>query len=233
MITEDSLGKPYDLKLLRRLGPFLQPYRRLLAGSVLLVVGITLMELALPYFTKIAIDRYIVPTEESAAMPDPGQGGRMRRYVAVDADDPAVQRTIRRYPRLFLKNRGRTQIALEDFGRIAPLDRVVLRRRDLDGLNLVVILYAAVVAINFGFNFVQRMLMEYGGHRVMHDVRVRLYEHVQQQSMAFFTRQPVARLVTRMTNDVQNAIWASLIPMFLYMSVDTMAIATKGKPSAK
>jgi ATP-binding cassette, subfamily B, multidrug efflux pump len=46
--------------------------------------------------------------------------------------------------------------------------------------------------------------MEYAGHRVMHDMRVRLYDHVQQQSMAYFTRQPVARLVTRMTNDVQN-----------------------------
>jgi len=201
---EDSLGKPYDLKLLRRLGPFLQPYRRLLAGSVLLVMGITLMELALPYFTKVAIDRYIVPTQESAAASNHAEGDRMRRYITVDADDPAVRRVIQRYPRLFLKNKDRVQIALEDFDRIAPPDRVDLRRRDLAGLSLVVIFYAAVVAANFCFNFVQRMLMEYGGHRVMHDVRVRLYEHVQQQSMAFFTRQPVARLVTRMTNDVQN-----------------------------
>jgi ATP-binding cassette subfamily B multidrug efflux pump len=201
---EDSLGKPYDLKLLRRLGPFLRPYRRLLAGSVLLVMGITLMELALPYFTKVAIDRYIVPIEEKTMQSTPADGGRLRRYITVDADDPAVQNVIRSYPRLFLKHRERMQIALEDLNRISLKERIDLRRRDLLGLNLVVILYAVVVAMNFGFNFVQRMLMEYGGHRVMHDVRVRLYEHVQQQSMAFFTRQPVARLVTRMTNDVQN-----------------------------
>jgi hypothetical protein len=35
------------------------------------------------------------------------------------------------------------------------------------------------------------------------------------------------------TREVQNAICASLIPMFLYISVDTMAMATKGSPSAK
>jgi ATP-binding cassette subfamily B multidrug efflux pump len=201
---EDSLGKAYDLKLLRRLGPFLRPYRRLLAGSVLLVMGITLMELALPYFTKIAIDRYIVPTEETASASNPAQDHRMRRYITVNADDPAVQRVIQRHPGLFVRNRGRMQIALEDLHRVAPRERMDLRRRDLAGLSLVVVFYAAVVVANFGFNFVQRMLMEYGGHRVMHDVRVRLYGHVQQQSMAFFTRQPVARLVTRMTNDVQN-----------------------------
>jgi ATP-binding cassette, subfamily B, multidrug efflux pump len=200
---EDYLGKTYDLRLLRRLGPFLRPYRRLLTGSVLLVMGITLMELALPYFTKIAIDRYIVPIEESAA-PLAQNHGRARRYVTVDAEDPAVQRVIEQYPRLFNKNKGRVRIALEDFNRVAAGDRVDLRRRDLAGLSLVVIFYAAVVVANFGFTFVQRMLMEYAGHRVMHDVRVRLYEHIQQQSMAFFTRQPVARLVTRMTNDVQN-----------------------------
>jgi ATP-binding cassette, subfamily B, multidrug efflux pump len=201
---EDDLGKPYDLRLLRRLGPFLQPYKRLLAGSVLLVMGITLMELALPYFTKIAIDRYIIPTDESAVASDASNGDRPRRYITVDAGDPAVQRIIQRYPRLFLKSKERVQIALEDYNRITARDRIDLRRRDLAGLSLVVIFYLAVVAADFGFNFVQRMLMEYAGHRVMHDVRVRLYEHVQQQSMAFFTRQPVARLVTRMTNDVQN-----------------------------
>ena len=93
---EDNLGKPYDLRLLKRLGPFLRPYRRLLIGSVLLVMGITLLELALPYFTKIAIDRYIVPTEETRDATSAATEGRSRRYLTVDAEDPAVQRVIRR-----------------------------------------------------------------------------------------------------------------------------------------
>jgi hypothetical protein len=39
---EDQLGKPRDLGLLKRLLPFLRPYRRLLLGSVSLVVALTL-----------------------------------------------------------------------------------------------------------------------------------------------------------------------------------------------
>jgi ATP-binding cassette, subfamily B, multidrug efflux pump len=201
---EDNLGKPYDLRLLRRLRPFLRPYKRLLIGSVLLVMGITLLELALPYFTKVAIDRYIIPTPETKVATSTAADGRSRRYITINAEDPAVQRVIRRYPGFFLKEGNRVRIALGDYDRIAPRDRLALRHRDLAGLSMVVLLYILVVVMDFGFNFVQRMLMEYAGHRVMHDVRVRLYDHAQEQSMAFFTRQPVARLVTRITNDVQN-----------------------------
>jgi len=201
---EDYLGKPYDLGMLRRLGPFMRPYRRLLAGSVFLVVAITLLELALPYFTKVAIDRYIVPVKDTQVVTDPGHGGQRRRYFAVETEDETIRKVIARYPGLFETQDGRARIALEDFKQVAPRDRMVLRRADLTGLHLVVLFYLAVVVADFGFNFVQRMIMEYAGHKIMHDVRMRLYEHLQQQSMAFFTRQPVARLVTRMTNDVQN-----------------------------
>jgi ATP-binding cassette subfamily B multidrug efflux pump len=201
---EGYLGKPYDLGMLRRLGPFMQPYRRLLAGSVLLVVAITLLELALPYFTKVAIDRYIVPVKDTKIVSDTSHGGQRRRFLTVDTGDESVQPILARYPGLFEEQDGRVRIALEDFQRIAPRDRTVLRRSDLAGLRLVVIFYLTVVVADFGFNFMQRMIMEYAGHKIMHDIRIRLYEHIQQQSMAFFTRQPVARLVTRMTNDVQN-----------------------------
>ena len=46
--------------------------------------------------------------------------------------------------------------------------------------------------------------MEYAGQMVMHDLRIRLFKHIQSLSVAFFTRNPVGRLVTRVTNDIQN-----------------------------
>ena len=201
---EDHLEKNYDIKLLRRLGPFLHPYLRLLTGSVLLIMAITLFELALPYFTKVAIDRYIVPVEEKTFSQSTVKDKQSVRYVTVNADVDGVQTIIDRYPNLFEKRKGTVQIAIENLDRVRPEDRLVLRRDDLTGLGWVVLFYLLVVVAEFGCNFVQRMLMEFAGHRVMHDVRIHLYQHVQQQSMAFFNRQPVARLVTRVTNDVQN-----------------------------
>jgi len=46
--------------------------------------------------------------------------------------------------------------------------------------------------------------MEYTGHMMMHDLRMALFRHIQSLAIAFFTRNPVGRLVTRATNDVQN-----------------------------
>jgi ATP-binding cassette subfamily B protein len=61
---EKQLGKAYDFKLLRRLYPFARPFGGLLLWSILLVIWITLLDLSIPYVTKVAIDRYIVPQIE-------------------------------------------------------------------------------------------------------------------------------------------------------------------------
>jgi ATP-binding cassette subfamily B protein len=61
-----------------------------------------------------------------------------------------------------------------------------------------------IILMDFGLNFVQRVIMEYTGHVVMHDLRMNLFGHIQTLSIDFFTRNPVGRLVTRVTNDVQN-----------------------------
>lgn len=200
----NHLGKPYDLKLLRRLWPFLSPYRKLLICSLVLVVAITLLDLAIPYFTKVAIDHHIVPSPAHSTGKEGRDEEQKRRYLVIDIQDGDVGLIVRKYPRLFEINADHAQIALEDLSRIAPEDLSVLRQRDLAGLTGVVLLFLGAVLADFFFVFLQKMIMEYTGHKVMHDLRLRLYDHIQQQSMAFFTRQSVARLVTRVTNDVQN-----------------------------
>ena len=71
---EKKLGKPYDVKLLKRLYPFTRPYRLLLFGSIGLVLLITVLDLALPYVTKVAIDRYIVPQMDRQSAVDKKSG---------------------------------------------------------------------------------------------------------------------------------------------------------------
>lgn len=202
---EDHLGKPYDIGLLIRLTPFLRPYARLLIGSVVLVVVITLFELALPYFSKVAIDRYIVPRQDQPALPNGSPGGReLRRFITVDAGDPDIRDVMARHPDMFERTAEGARIRFEDLQRIPTADLKVLRRKDLDGLTLVAAVFLTVVICDFVLTFFQRVIMEYAGHKVMHDLRMRLYEHIQNQSLAFYNQQPVARLVTRVTNDVQN-----------------------------
>ena len=57
---EETLGKPYDARLVRRLMTYVRPYVRLVTLAVLMLVAVTCFELAIPYLTRMALDDYIV-----------------------------------------------------------------------------------------------------------------------------------------------------------------------------
>jgi ATP-binding cassette subfamily B protein/subfamily B ATP-binding cassette protein MsbA len=59
---EETLGKPYDARLVRRLLTYVKPYARLVTLAVLMLVAVTCFELAIPYLTRTAIDDHIVAT---------------------------------------------------------------------------------------------------------------------------------------------------------------------------
>ena len=201
---EDHLGRPYDVHLLGRLWPFIRPYRLMLAVSIALVVLITLLDLSLPYITKIAIDRYIVPAIDSS--PGGKDSGRHdpARQIRVSMDDPDVAASIRRYPGRFTVDGTRASIAYENLRDLPPDTLAVLRKDDLTGIGRLTALFAGVIVLHFIMTFLQMMIMEYTGQRIMHDLRMRLFSHLLSLSVSFFNRNPVGRLVTRSTNDIQN-----------------------------
>ena len=59
---EDEVqGKPYDQKLMSRILGYLRPYRKFVVISIILLLLVSVFQLAPPYLTKIAIDRYLSP----------------------------------------------------------------------------------------------------------------------------------------------------------------------------
>jgi len=207
---EGQLDKRRDLGLLRRLLPFIKPYRRMLAASVGLVMLITVLDLSLPYLTKIAIDRYIVPRQTVASASSEAGGGKARssapdaRWLPLSADNPALKNLRQRHPAMLVRRDGAWAISYENFGRLSPSERRSLRGPDLRGLLLIAGAYLLLIVLDFVLNFIQRMTMEKAGNWVMHDLRLTLFRYMQDLSTTFFTRNPVGRLVTRVTNDVQN-----------------------------
>jgi ATP-binding cassette subfamily B multidrug efflux pump len=201
---EKHLGKPYDVKLLKRLYPYTKPYKLMLLGSIVLIVLITLLDLSLPYVTKIAIDRYIVPRQKSISNQTVGSNEDKIRTLKADMADPQIESIVRKYSDLF-KIRG--SFALIDFRNLDKLgkkDLSILRKKDLAGVTFITTVFLGLVIFNFVLNIVQVLIMEYAGQMVMHDLRVHLFNHIVNLSVAFFTRNPVGRLVTRVTNDIQN-----------------------------
>jgi len=60
-VEEETLGKLYDARLVRRLLRYLRPYRRLVALAVAMLMASSMLAVAGPYLTKVAIDKYLNP----------------------------------------------------------------------------------------------------------------------------------------------------------------------------
>jgi ATP-binding cassette subfamily B protein len=63
-------------------------------------------------------------------------------------------------------------------------------------------IFLGVLLLGFLFEFTQTYMMQWTGQKVMFDLRSQLYRHLQGMDIAFFDRNPVGRLVTRVTTDV-------------------------------
>jgi ATP-binding cassette subfamily B protein len=78
------------------------------------------------------------------------------------------------------------------------------RAERVAGLGRVALQYGLLVLAVFVLTFVQVVLLEWIGQRVMHRLRQHLFTHLLTLDLAFFQSQPAGRLVTRLTNDIQN-----------------------------
>jgi ATP-binding cassette subfamily B multidrug efflux pump len=137
MHEDEITGKAYDARLMRRLLSFTRPYRKLIFGGVFLTILAAFFQLAGPYLTKLAIDKYIT-------------------------------------------------------------------NKDLQGLYLVLGLYFAALVLSFFTQFSQIYITQYFGQRLMFDLRSGVFSHLQTLSLRFFDKNPVGRLMTRVTSDIES-----------------------------
>ena len=74
--------------------------------------------------------------------------------------------------------------------------------RDTNGLLVIAALYLATLAGSFVLDYSQTWLLQLTGQRIMFDLRMQIYEHLQRLDLRFYDRNPVGRLMTRVTTDV-------------------------------
>ncbi|MCK4545262.1 ABC transporter ATP-binding protein [candidate division WOR-3 bacterium] len=72
------------------------------------------------------------------------------------------------------------------------------------GLYKIAIAYLIILLLQFVIQYVEIMITEFVGQRVMIDLRMELYRHLESLSMTFFDKNPIGRLLTRVTNDIET-----------------------------
>lgn len=132
---DEVLGKAYDSRLMKRLLTYLKPHHTEVVVSIFLLVGTSLLDLAGPFLTKIAIDRYIAG-------------------------------------------------------------------KDFPGLVRIAALFLGTLVVAMGLGYAQTYIMQKVGQEIMVSLRGQIFRHLQRLQIAFFDRNPVGRLITRLTSDV-------------------------------
>jgi ATP-binding cassette, subfamily B, multidrug efflux pump len=77
-----------------------------------------------------------------------------------------------------------------------------LSSKPLTGIAQIGGLYVGILLFTFILEFIQTYLMQWTGQKVMFDLRRQIFRHLQHMHVAFFDKNPVGRLVTRVTTDV-------------------------------
>ncbi len=132
-----SVSSIRDIGLLKKLWPYVRPHRKLLVGSLLLLIPVTLSQIALPVIVRRAID-------------GPMAAG------------------------------------------------------DFNGLWLLCGGYFLIMAVHYILKYHVMVMSQVAGQRIVYDLRTGFYRHLQSLSPRFYHRTPIGRLVTRITNDVEN-----------------------------
>ncbi len=78
-----------------------------------------------------------------------------------------------------------------------------IHNHDLPGLKIIIVYYMLVLLGLFISRFAQMYLMEWIGQHIMFDLRRAVFGHLQHLPLSFFNRNPVGRLMTRVTTDVE------------------------------
>ena len=77
-----------------------------------------------------------------------------------------------------------------------------LSPRPLHGIAQISAIYFSLLLLTFVFEFLQTYFMQWTGQKVMFDMRSQIFRHLQRMHVAFYDKNPVGRLVTRVTTDV-------------------------------
>lgn len=99
-----------------------------------------------------------------------------------------------------------TKVAVDRYldkasGAHSPFDPF-LSSNPFTGIAQIAALYVGLLAFGFFLDFLQTYYMQWAGQKVMFDLRSQIFRHLQRMHIGFYDKNPVGRLVTRVTTDV-------------------------------
>lgn len=215
-LQEDKVeGKQYDSKLMKRLLDYAKPYWKFLLLAMVFMMLVTALDLLRPYLLKVAIDDYITgyenPMYEMEINDDyNGIVYEGKEYIRIDDLEQSDIDTLDGYPKVDIKKDGGEYYIGDldaDIDARTMLDNnsyTLFREGDITGINRLSLFFIIALLFAFVFNYAQVVILNYASQKIIYNIRQELYEHIQSLSISYFDKNPIGRLVTRVSNDTEN-----------------------------
>lgn len=191
-------------RILTRLLKYAKPHFALLLVCLAFVFLSTAADLARPYLIKIAIDDCISPIDKIVSY-----NGTDYKLLVHNQKPLLVDPNIKNLIIDDIKyNENSTiiyssgneisakKLSLEEYSKI--------RKNDFVNLFKITLIFFIVLSGAAIFNYAQVYILNFVGQKVIFDLRAEIFSHIQSLSLSFFNKNPIGKLVTRATNDMNN-----------------------------
>ncbi len=144
-------------------------------------------------------------------------------YLHVDSTDQKRMLIIDKYEDQFIVTGDLVLVPFSQIKNMSKSDVLTLRREDSTGLIRLVGLFLLVITIGLIANYLHIYMSQFAGQLAMHLIRSRVFAKLQLLDLSFFDRNPVGRLVTRATNDIE-AINEAFTQIFVRFIKDVLLL---------
>ncbi|WP_291580644.1 ABC transporter ATP-binding protein [Clostridium sp. UBA6640] len=231
-LEEESLMKQYDSKLMRRLLKFAKPYKLHILGVIVIMFIATCLDLLRPYIIKSTIDNDINPSKSSYIITEKAVNNSIKLkdgFYVINSDSLEGRRASLVYndKKVYVidgevKENGPYTIDGERLiqgeniysaYKISKEEVKILRSGNLSSVGRKAIYILVISILIFILNYIQIFILQYTGQKIVYNIRDTVFRHVEGLSLSFFDKNPVGRLVTRVTNDVEtlNEMYTSVL----------------------
>lgn len=236
---DDIMGKAYDSRLMKRLITYAKPYWKLLLLAMALLIMITGLELINPYLLKVTIDDYLNGNERpmyvlSIESPYSGVEFDGKKYVkeynlsdeeVLSLDAAPKMEILKKNDNYYLIDFGSQALleeeslsqddpgVLDSWIELTHDEYMTFRGEDISGINRIAIYFFIVILLTFIFNYAQVFILNYTSQKIIFNMREEIFNHIQSLSISYFDKNPIGRLVTRVTNDTEtlNEMYSSVL----------------------
>ena len=158
---------------------------------------------------KNNLEKLGMVSEERYLLIDPVRvsADRMRKIYGIIEDHPDV---IRPLGTSFI-------VGYSNLNQLSRSEVGILRSEEISGVKRLAIVLLLSLCGVFLFSSLYTYLLNYSGQKIMHNIRVGVFSHILSLPQTFFDTNPVGRLSTRVTNDVNaiNEMYTSVLVQFL------------------